>query len=463
MMLLGEELRMPPQWLPFGSEFSPKQIELPILLELADAHGADWHSFEVAVRLCYFADRDTTEENSRKLANNTKLALRSYGLVGEDDVTLTGIGRSLYDLRNDPEQLAEAFAGHILRECHGTAFVQCILDMQAAGERVTLVSLRSRLEEYGITVSRGSKNMSTLRLWLEKAGVFVSGYQVDQGRFYELLGVTPEELDVLATFTPEQRSYLKALANIGGGGPHSSSDIEKLATTTYGTEFNEKGLPRQVLRPLEQAGYILLDRGTAGRGAKPYRVTATQKLDNDVITPLFNQLAKQAMSDLRPMLRKRISEIRDDLKSADQHVRGLALEALAFKLMHSVGLIYVGTRLRGRDTGGAEVDLIFDSDRLVFSRWQVQCKNAKSVHLDDVAKEVGLTHFLKSNAVVIVTTGRVGTGAREYANAIMQNMNLCIVMIEGHDLDMIARRPPAIVDVLHREAKHAMQLKVLEL
>lgn len=192
-------------------------------------------------------------------------------------------------------------------------------------------------------------------------------------------------------------------------------------------------------------------------------MTATQKLDNDVITPLFNQLAKQAMSDLRPMLRKRISEIRNDLKSADQHVRGLALEALAFKLMHSVGLIYVGTRLRGRDTGGAEVDLIFDSDRLVFSRWQVQCKNARNVHLDDVAKEVGLTHFLKSNAVVIVTTGRVGTGAREYANAIMQNMNLCIVMIEGRDLDMIARRPPAIVDVLQREAKHAMQLKALEL
>jgi len=53
------------------------------------------------------------------------------------------------------------------------------------------------------------------------------------------------------------------------------------------------------------------------------------------------------------------------------------------------------------------VDLIFESARLVFSRWQIQCKNYKksgaAVRVDDVAKEVGLTHTLKSNAIIVVT------------------------------------------------------------
>jgi len=41
---------MPRSDLPFGSEFSPAQIDLPVLLELAYEHGADWKAFEDAVR-----------------------------------------------------------------------------------------------------------------------------------------------------------------------------------------------------------------------------------------------------------------------------------------------------------------------------------------------------------------------------------------------------------------------------
>src|SRR5439155_6996871 len=112
---------------------------------------------------------------------------------------------------------------------------------------------------------------------------------------------------------------------------------------------------------------------------------------------------------------------------------GLALEALAFKLMRLIDLAYVATRLRGTATGGAEVDLIFEASRLVFSRWQVQCKNTSRVSLDDVAKEVGLTHFLKSNVIVIVSTGQIGPEARRYANKVMTDSNLCIVMVDKDD------------------------------
>ena len=131
--------------------------------------------------------------------------------------------------------------------------------------------------------------------------------------------------------------------------------------------------------------------------------------------------------------------------------------------MRLIDLTYVATRLRGSATGGAEVDLVFESARLVFSRWQIQCKNTTRVALDDVAKEVGLTHLLKSNVIVMISTGKIGDEARRYGNKIMADSNLCIVMMDGTDLDRIEARPAAIVEVLSREARHAMDLKKLDL
>jgi hypothetical protein len=450
---------MPRSDLPFGSEFSPSQINLSVLLDLAHTHGTEWKAFELAVRDRYFARHKTTDYNK------SKLSLRAYGLIGQKDTTLTDAGLALHKLRDDENALYRAFAGHILRNCQGMSFVQCVLDKQAAGEEISLTNLRLWLGDTGISVPRGGKHMSTMRLWLEKAGIFVSGYRVDRAKLDEVLGVSMPEFEVLATFSPEQGAYLKALANMGGCGPHLSNDIEKLATATYGIRFNEKNLPKQVLYRLRDAGYVDLERGTkqAGRGAKPFLVTATSKLTTDIITPLIEQLEQQTNADLRPMLRKPIKDIRNELSSPDRHVRGLALEALAFKLMRLVDLSYVATRLRGSATGGAEVDLIFESVRLVFSRWQVQCKNTSRVSLDDVAKEVGLTHFLKSNVIVIVSTGKIGDKARRYANKIMTDSNLCVVMIDGTDLALIENSPAKIVDVFTREAHHAMDLKKLEL
>ena len=451
--------------LPFGSEFSPAQIDLPVLLELAHEHAADWKAFEDAVRDRYFAGNKTSDYNKGKLANNTKLSMRAYGLVGEKDATLTETGQTLFDIRADDAGLYEVFARHILKDRQGMNFVQCLLDMWAAGEDIDLNKLRRWLDERGINVPRGGKHMSTMRLWLEKAGVFVSGYRVNQGRLNEVLGLNVEEFEVLATLSAEQKAYLKALANIGGGGPHLSNDIERLTASTYGVSFNEKNLPKQVLYPLREAQYITLERGTkqSGRGAKPFLVTATAKLATDIITPLIEQIEKQTQADLRPLLRKPLKEIREEMDSEDRHIRGLALEALAFKLMRLIDLTYVATRLRGSATGGAEVDLIFESARFVFSRWQVQCKNTAHVSLDDVAKEVGLTHFLKSNAIVMVSTGEIGNEARRYSNKIMADSNLCIVMLDKSDLALIEACPAAIVDVFTREARHAMDLKRLEL
>lgn len=454
-----------PSTLPFGSEFSPAQIRLPHLLELAHGHGTDWHGFEAAVHDEYFAHYRTTERNRRKLANNTKLSMRAYGLIQDRDTSLTEVGRALLNVRHDEERLYEDFARHILLHCSGMTLIQTIRDMRLAGDTVKLPTLRQALIERGFEIARGAKKMSTMRLWLGKAGILNRRYVIDDVRLTDVLGHASEEFDALGDLSPAQRAYLRTLANLDSGS-HASNDVERLAASTYGATFDEKNLPKQVLYPLQEAGYITLVRGTRnpGRGARPFQVTATERVKREILAPLLSQLDSQIDVDLRRLLRRSLAEIRNDLVSPDTHVRGLALEALAFKLMRIIGLSYVATRLRHQRTGGAEVDLIFESARLVFSRWQIQCKNtASGVSLDDVAKEVGLTHLLKSNVVVMVSTGRITDAARKYASSVMQDSHLCIIMIEGMDLDSIEASPAHLLDVLGREAHHAMQLKKLDL
>lgn len=93
----------------------------------------------------------------------------------------------------------------------------------------------------------------------------------------------------------------------------------------------------------------------------------------------------------------------------------------------------------------------------------MQCKNTSRVALDDVAKEVGLTHFLKSTVIVIVTTGEIGSEARRYANRIMADSNLAIIMLDRADLEAITSNSSYIMDALRREAEHATALKKIDL
>ena len=448
--------------LPFGSEFSPSQIELPVVLELAEKHGGNWKAFEKAVLEKFFQNHKTTDYNKGKLANNTKLGMIAYDII-DRDANLTDLGKKLFKLRNDETALYDALAKQILSNLHGMSLVQCIQDMVAAGEQVNLITLREALAARDIHYPSGGKHPSMMRLWLEKAGVFVGKHwHIDESRIKKILGISLDEFGALSDFTQEQKAFIRALVNTGVKTPQPANEIAKLANATYGIKFPEKSLPKTVLNALVEAGYITAEKATSGRGAKPFLVAPTKKLIADVVEPFLKQLEKQPDPKLRALLKKSLDEILKELKSKDKYVAGLALEALGFKLMRLIDMTYVATRLRGTSTGGAEVDLIFESTRLIYSRWQIQCKNTARVSLDDVAKEVGLTHFLKSNAIVMVTTGKIGREARRYASKIMADSNLAIVMLDGLDIEKINQRPSAIIEIFEREARHAMKLKALD-
>ena len=449
--------------LPFGSEFSPSQIVLAEVLEMADIHGGDWRAFEAAVRAAYFQQNSTNDYNRGKLANNTKLGMIAYGVI-DRQANLTDLGKDLLAFKNDEPSLYEHLAKHILLNLHGMSFIQCIQDMAAAGETVSLTTLRGGLAERGIHYPSGGKHPSMMRLWLEKAGIIVGNrWQVDSHRVEDILGLGLDEFAALGEFTVEQKAFLRTLANTGKLTPQPANEIVKLSTATYGVKFPEKSLPKLVLQTLTDAGYITATKTTKGRGAKPFAVAPTKKLIVDIVEPLLEQLKGQIDPKLIVLLKTPLSDILSEIKSKNRYKAGLALEALAFKIMRLIDMTYVATRLRANQTGGAEVDLVFESARLAFSRWQVQCKNTARVALDDVAKEVGLTHFLKSNVIMMLTTGDIGSEARRYANKIMADSNLAIVMLDGGDLTQIGDSPAQIVRAFEREARHAMNLKRLEL
>ncbi len=402
-------------------------------------HLGDKTGFEKAIKDAFFKDNKTSERNKQKLAMNLRLSLKAYQVIDEN-IQFTEFGELLYRLRDVDENLYTELAKHILLNLHGLTLVQCVQDIEASGEKVDLVKLREWLQERGIHFPRGGKHPSMMRLWLEKAGVFTKRWRVNEARLIQLTGIDSEELDALAQLTPEQKAYIKSLVNQGEQESYFSNDIEQLASAAYGVKFNEKMLPKTVLYPLRDAGYITLERGTKspGRGAKPFLVYPTEKLKREVVLPVLKQLEQQVHSDLRPLLRKPLSEILNELNDKNTHIRGLALEALAFKLMRIIDLDYVATRLRGSMTGGAEVDLIFESSRLVFSRWQIQCKNTSSVRLDDVAKEVGLMAYFGSKVAVITSLGDVSEEAQKYAELVRNEYGKQVILIECKDIEDIA-------------------------
>src|SRR5262249_3338097 len=82
--------------LPFGSEFSPSQVDLPRLLKIIEEYAGDFSAIEGAILKAYFSkhggeDNKKAERNRRTLAMNCRLGLQSYGIVdGTGNLTTLG-------------------------------------------------------------------------------------------------------------------------------------------------------------------------------------------------------------------------------------------------------------------------------------------------------------------------------------------------------------------------------------
>jgi site-specific DNA-methyltransferase (cytosine-N4-specific) len=422
---------------------------------LISENSGDRKALSEAIRSEFYSHRSIPPKGQGTVWQNVTSGMVAYGII-DDEAQFTTLGAELYKLRSDEDALYRTFAKHLLVNVNGIALIETLLDMQRAGEVPTLPAIREALEERGIHTSTAGKSISLLRGWLSLAKLFSSQWVPNTTIYEELLEHTEPEIAALANLNRSQKAVLKMLAELGAG-HYDSSDLRKVTVKTFGVDLNEKQFPKNVLYPLRDLGYVQLTK-KGGRGWT-LDVEPTSKLQDEVTIPLLDQLG-DLDPKLRSLIRMSVSDIVSKLDK-DKHQKGLALEALGFKFMRILGLSYLNTRFRPKP-GRFEVDLLFHSDRLAYSRWQIQCKNTDRVSVDDVAKEVGLTYYLLSNVIVILTRGVIGEDARRYANDVMRKTNLAIVLIDRADVDDIVENPLRIFNVLQREAAAALELKPLE-
>lgn len=443
--------------LPFGTQFSPNIVCLKRLLEMAkESESCSINHYVDKIAAEYWP----TSASSKKLAGNTKISLTSYELISDGDICLTEIGEHLLNIEDNTEMLKE-FAKHILLQLNGLVFVETLRRMYLNGDSLTNANINVKLIQQGFNLKQTSNNAQVMKLWLAEAGIIVGDWKVNETRLKELLGIESNEIALFKELNPEQYYFLLALCNTASDKPLIATDVRSLASASYNIDFDEKAFANKVIKPLQEKELIIAEKTTSGRGAKPYMVQLTQKTKKEVIEPLLNQFKSQVGSALADAYCKTFAQLKEKIESDNTYIKGLALEAFAIKVMHIIGLNFMKTRYRDIQIGGAEVDVLFDSTRLVYSRWQVQCKNTTSVTIDMVAKEVGLSHMLKSNAIVMMTTGHLTAEARKYARRIMEDMNLCILLLEAEDVESIIENPPNIVDIFNQQAEEVKKVKIL--
>jgi hypothetical protein len=459
---LGGYSFVPKADLPNASQFSPAQVDLAKILGIVKALQPDRHAIAQAIAQEFFAK----SPDPNGLADNAIYAMSEYGLVfkpteDQTHLSLTEGGALLAAMgeAGDAEAMYAEFARHILVDLRGLDLIACVDDLVAQGVEPTKARIIKELSFRGIYHPPNGTHANAMRQWLEMAGVVEERkWVVNKDRLQQVLGVSMDEIEALAGLTKAQRDFVKAFARLNTD-EALSNKVAQYATTLYGTEFREGGLPQSVLFALSDVGLITYEKTTGGQGAKPYIVRATDKLRNELVEPILDAIEQSAGIQYRNLVRKPYAQVLQELNDPSKHVKGLALEALAFYLGRLLGLSFVRWRLRSNETGGAELDVIMEGDRLVFSRWQIQCKNAAKAELADIAKEVGIAQVIKANVILIVCTGTIGPVARQFAKQVMEQTNLYVALIDGKDLKQLLTNPADIAKIMNEQASEAMTIK----
>jgi hypothetical protein len=461
---------MPKSDIVFGSEFSPAVIDLPRLLKLVAKHRKNRAQLQAAIDKAFFPGKGKNANPRKTLADNTILSLIAYGVLNRTKdpaaLELTDFGKNLVKNKNNLDRLSELMGKHCLTKLDGLRIVARIRDLIASGEQLKKSTITKRLREEGLHIPENGKHLNVLRQWLEFAGILNPNrlafgddlWTPNDARIESLLGVATGDIESWSQLTKPQYDFARAFAlmNVESA---SSSSVRDSAVSLYGTEFPEGGLPQSVLHALQDAGLIRWEKTTGGRGAKAHLVYPTEKLRNDFLEPILKQCFSKLGRSYKKLVRMSLEQVLDDLHSSDRHKKGIALEALAFYFARRLDLEFVEWRLRSSATGGAEVDLIVEGARLMFSRWQIQCKNTAHVSLDDLAKEVGVAVAINSNVIMMVSTGNVGPAVIDFAKKVMRTSPIQIILLTGKNVESIKENPGLLINVMNAHAREAMTLK----
>lgn len=459
--------------LPVGDAFAPAQIgkrlddanlddygvehqdeELPALLDLAAKFEGDSDGFDDAIEDLFYPDPD------RALTVRTGMAENGYQIMDES-FEFTELGQELYELRDDPDALYDRFAQHILRNLDGLKGIEIIEDLEAQGRQTLNDNLKEEFrKQYDYHIDETSNHWSQMRAWMSKADIINTNthhYKIDRSRIEELLGIDEDvalDLDELDT---NERAFLRALALVNPGGQIKNSVIKQIAEHAFGVDISQSKIGTNLLDPLEEKGFIEWEH----RNGKPNLVEQGERFEKEALVPVLENLSERSGVPRR-VLRKSYGELLEDMDSDSTYDKGVALETLSVKLGRMLGLEFVGWRVRGRETGGSEVDVVMDKVGLVFSRVQIQCKNIKGkLQTKHVAREVGISRMLQTNTIMMIARGGVTTDARRFANRIMHEENLAIMFITGKDIEEIDENPDHLQNVIQGKTRRIHSRKQL--
>lgn len=450
---------------PYCQQFTPEQTPLrkllPILRQQTGKNNKG--TLRAAIASAFFASKP----DPSKLAGNTLVALRYFGILAGEE--LTDFGQQLISLQGKEDEAHELLARRILLHLDGFPLVETLREMKKAGLKMELSTIPAELKQRGFEVSRNSSDLSGVLNWLRQAGV-LKRYDVDETRYQAIMGTSPDTIEALKGLNKGQIAFLRAmvLLSVQDWTPYNtiSDYVENLYAGEIG--YNRKAQVVEVLKPLQEAGLIEIrkkakqDQSTPeGKGGKATDIRPTAKFENEVVEPVLRSLFRAAgYEDIRTLRATPLADIVADVRQqSDTHKSGDALERLAARLGMMLDLEYIGRRQTDVAlAGGGEVDVMMQSARLIYSRWQVQCKVGK-ISAEAVMKEVGLQQVSLANVLLLISTGRATKGAETYREQIIRKSNLNIIFIDGADLQKIIKNNAALIEILNKQAQDALRAK----
>ncbi len=459
--------------IPNAADFSPNQVKLRRSLEIVRDANGDKSMMTEGLREAFFSHRAERRTHrvdrltqQRKSANNILISLRCYGLTSQEN-RLTPAGQAILD-EADEACRSETFARHILLNLHGIEVIYGVWALQKRAEPVTKRSLARQLTSMGIRTHQGGEIVGDrtlhtyMLMWLQEAKVIDIGnnYQVNEATFLTLCGVSRGLLEDLRQLTRPQRDFLGILR------ARSAEDRTwsvKSVKDEMKKGFAEDQFADDVTRPLAEAGWIAWDKVAAeGRGGKSGMVTVQDKLVE--VPPAFLRFGETdpVPPKVRKLLDRKLDEIEVGLNSAETKVSGVSLEALAVRMAYDLGLTPTDVRSRKEGSKDAEVDVVAETQDVLFARWLFQCKKQSHVGRDVLVREVGIATLMRSQVVVLVTWGKFKPTVQLFADAVTRNTATQVVLVDGEIVRRYLRRgggPGYLRQVFQEIARRNMAIK----
>ncbi len=451
-----------PRQLPFSKQFTPAQIpSLSGFLRVVADAPKDRDEVQAALfRFLHPAGDEDRGSEQWTMAYNAILSAQHYGLVTGGRDSLTPFGTALLGAAADDASLLTEFARHILLNLNGLELVHGIQTLAQAGEHPDKMALARFFAEHGLASNADGTDINGMAGWLRLAGVYArSGwYVLDEARLKELVGLDLATVREGSRLSPESLAILEQLA-MTPGHVSTTGELLKLLRPRTDLHIDVAGFKKMHLEPLAEAGFIEIAKATAGRGGAATRVAGTDLFRRDVVQRLLGEIRRYGITvtapDLEIPFTALVAQLRDRSLSRDQ--RGRSLELFALRLLRRLGLSNI--QLRARPGGAEEIDATAEGYAPVHARWQVQCKNSRSLDVDHAAKEVGVAVRNRSTVIVLLTTGSFTRPASTYVDEVIRYTPFTIVRLDGGDVDEMSRDETKVVDLLSREAARAGSLR----